>query len=373
MAAPPELPVSTVLEALGFALFLRDDADALRLAGHPPAWLSALWPSLTTEGDLLPVQEASPFLENFLLDAAEVWAAEGEGRGNSGPWIEQNVAGAEISLEARALRLDGAAVLLLERLGKDFEARKEMLQKARETVIAYQRLNSETQKKEILLSCIADEMNAALGNAVTALRLIEMEKHSPRAQQLLSLAMRATEDQQALINKVLTVFASELEGLYGRIGESGAVAAIDEVLDQVKRKMMGSFAEKSVLLRWPNEMATAAKVAMSEEQLARVLESLLECALENAPTKSAVTVEIRDQPDEAVIDVWDEGTLLPISLAGNLFSREPAPADASPLQMRLQFCRVALEKGRGEFTLEARPEGGNCFRLRIPKAGRQQR
>ena len=65
----------------------------------------------------------------------------------------------------RRSRSTDAPRFLLERLGEVFEAKKSMLQKARETVIAYQRLNSETQKKEILLSCIAEEMNSALANA----------------------------------------------------------------------------------------------------------------------------------------------------------------------------------------------------------------
>ncbi|MEO6872134.1 MAG: hypothetical protein ABI233_07935, partial [Chthoniobacterales bacterium] len=260
--AAPDSPPSAVLEALGFALFLRDDAGSLCLHGAPPAWLAAFWPSLTSEANALPVSEASPFLENFLIDAEETWAVGGQTRVNSGPWIEQNPAGEEVSLEATALNIDGASALLLERLGEVFEAKKGMLQKAREIVIAYQRLNSETQKKEILLSCIAEEMNAALGNAVTALRLIELEKHSPRAQQLLSLAMRATEDQQALINKVLNVFAAELEDLYGRAGDSSAETSLGEVLPQVKKNLGGSFEEKQVQLNLPPAAANEWRLAL---------------------------------------------------------------------------------------------------------------
>ena len=78
--------------------------------------------------------------------------------GKSGPGWRQDANGAEVQLEATALTADGQRILLLERLGEAFEAKKSMLQKARETVIAYQRLNSEIQKKEILLHCVADEM-----------------------------------------------------------------------------------------------------------------------------------------------------------------------------------------------------------------------
>ncbi len=146
------------------------------------------------------------------------WAEGGDKRVRSGAWAEQAADGTDLSLEATALIAGGQEILLLEKLGDVFEAKKSVLQKARETVIAYQRLNSEMQKKEILLHCISEEMNAALANVITAIRLIEMERDPARIARLLSLASRATEEQQTLINRVLNVFAAELEGLRGRDG-----------------------------------------------------------------------------------------------------------------------------------------------------------
>ena len=164
-----------VLEALGIAVFVHA-SGALRINGQPPDWLRLIWPTVTAPDATLP--GSSAFLENFLIDARECWTAGGEKRARSGAWVEQTTDGTELSLEATALTIGGQAILLLERLGEVFEAKQSMLQKARETVIAYQRLNSEMQKKEILLHCISEEMNAALANVITALRLIELEKGS---------------------------------------------------------------------------------------------------------------------------------------------------------------------------------------------------
>ena len=57
-----------VLEAIGFAVFVRDYSGALRLEETAPEWLRSIWPELKTEGALLPTEKASPFLENFLID-----------------------------------------------------------------------------------------------------------------------------------------------------------------------------------------------------------------------------------------------------------------------------------------------------------------
>src|SRR5205823_1102842 len=128
-------------------------------------WMRQLWPALAEQRQL-PIADASPFLENFLIDAEECWREGGNRRCQSGPWVEQDADGTEVHLEATALTAETVPMLLIERLGEAYEAKRSMLQKARETVIAYQRLNSEIQKKEILLHCLAEDMSAALANVI---------------------------------------------------------------------------------------------------------------------------------------------------------------------------------------------------------------
>ena len=196
-----------------------------------------LWPET-------PIEKASPFLENFLMDAAACWVTGGEERAHSGPWVEQTPSGDEVTLEATALTASGQSILLIERLGEVFEAKKSMLQKARETAIAYQRLESEMQKKEILLSCVAEEMRSALANVVTSLRLMELESNPVKMRQLLSLASRAAEEQQGLIKKVLDVFAAEVEALYGQDGADRASTEIGRAIRTAEKNVAPQFAEK---------------------------------------------------------------------------------------------------------------------------------
>ena len=271
-----------VLEALGFAIFIRDKAGALRLNGRSPDWLSSIWPGLNAADAPLPIDQASPFLENFLIDAGERWSAGGEKRARSGPWIERTTDGSELTLEATAFTAGGQPILLLERLAEVFEEKRSMLQKARETVIAYQRLDSEMQKKEILLSCISEEMNAALANVITSLRLIELEKNPAHLPPLLNLAARATEEQQTLINKVLNVFATELEGLYGFDASARADAKLNVAVRAAEENVAPRFAERRVRLNVADSVSRESRVAMDAGHLSRVLSSLLENGLQNA-------------------------------------------------------------------------------------------
>jgi K+-sensing histidine kinase KdpD len=244
-----------------------------------------------------------------------------------------------------------------------------MLQKARETVIAYQRLNSEMQKKEILLNCISEEMNAALANVITSLRLIELEKNPARITKLLSLAMRGTEEQQALINQVLTLFAAELAGLYGRDGARTAEARVGEALRAAEENVTAQFAEKQVRLSIADGGLREARVSMDSNHLVRVLSSLLENGLQNAPASGEVQLHLGEEPEVLLIQVFDNGVPLPPDVCKDLFFKFGTTETASPAaSLPLQFCRIAIENCHGQIGYSHDSDRGNCFSIRLPKS-----
>ena len=362
-----ESAADIALEALGFALFVRE-FGALRLSGPPPEWLFRLWPAVAAPGAKLQAAEASPFLENFLIDAGECWDAGGSRRAASGPWVERDVHGAEVRLEATALTAGGRSMLLIEQLGESFETRQSMLQKARETTIAYQRLNAEIQKKEILLHCLAEDLSAALGNVITSLRLMELEQNPTKIKHLLSLASRATDDQQALISRVLGVFADELNTFYGEAGETLSSVDLHAVTRRAIEAAAPQFAEKGVRLATLNTPAGTVAVAAEAAHLERVLANLLENALEHTPAGREVAVRIEEEPESVALHVSDASARIPPGVRAKLFAKfETAAGSSSAAILRLHFCRIAVESWNGEIghiPLEGR---GNCFWIRLPK------
>ena len=361
-------PAQAVLEALGFVLFTRQQSDALRLLGSPPAWLAELWPALENNEHLLPLADASPFLENFLIDAEECWEKGGADRAKSGPWIEQNDNGVEVQLEATAMTAAGQPILLIERLGEAFEAKKTVLQRARETVIAHQRLNSEIQKKEILLHCVADEMTAALANVITALRLIELEKNGPRTNHLLSLATRATQEQQTLIHRILGVFEDELRAVYSASGETDYGADWKVVLQDALDSAAPLFAEKGVVLDTPVPTASL-KVRIDPAHLERVVVNLLENALERSAPGATVMVRAEEEPEALLVSFQDSGAALGPEGCENLFAKWDSTTNAPATALRLHFCRIVVENTGGEIGCAMVPTGGNRFWIRLTKNG----
>lgn len=365
--ANADSPANAVLQALGFALFVRESSGALRAAAGPPLWLKTLWPAVGSGEEPLD-SGVSPFLENFLIDAEECWSAGGEQRARSGPWIEQDAQANNVQLEATALTLEGRSVLLLERLGEAFEAKKSMLQKARENVIAYQRLNSEIQKKEILLHCVAEDMTAALANVVTSLRLLELENNSPKSRQLLGLAARATEEQQTLIHKVLAVFAEELTGLFGQNGETENESDLFATIQNVVGSVALQSEEKNVRLTSLVSAGREVRVPLDPGHLERVIGNLIENAFEQTPAGGEIAIGVDDEAESVVLSVEDNGTAASPDACDNLFSKlEPAAALGQGRVLRLHFCRMMIEGCGGEIGCGARASGGNRFWIRLPK------
>lgn len=363
-------PADAVLRALGFALFGRESSGALRAITGSPSWLKTLWPDLGSGKEPLD-SGVSPFLENFLIDAAECWREGGEKRARSGPWIEQDAQGNNVQMEATALTVDGQHVLLLERLGEAFEAKKSMLQKARETVIAYQRLNSEIQKKEILLHCVAEDMTAALANVVTSLRLLELENNSPKSRQLLALAARATEEQQSLIHKVLAVFAEELSGLFGQSGETPNDSDLFAIMQKAVESSASQIEEKNVRLTSPSVSVGDVRVPLDSRHLERVVVNLIENALEHTVPGGEIAIGLRDEQESVVLSVEDNGAAVSPDACDNLFSKlEPAVALSHAPVLRLHFCRMMVEGCGGEIGCGRREGGGNRFWIRLPKSSK---
>ena len=362
-------PAGVVLEALGFALFVRGKDGALRAVEMPPQWLRELWPALDAAGPQLPVSDASPFLENFLIDAEECWRVGGDQRAHSGPWIEQKSGGEQVEVEATALNADGQALLLVKRLGEEFEAKKDVLQKARETVIAHQRLNSEIQKKEILLHCVADEMTAALANIVTSLRLIENEPNPPRSKVLLGLAMRGTEEQQRLINRVLDVFAEEMESIYGGEGTNGEVAEFGSVLRLALDAAEPAYREKSVRLSvGPAPAGGPVQISGNAAHLERIVSSLLENSLERTVGGGEVKVSFEAEPESLLFRVTDGGPTMSAGACDDVFAGIPPPsARSNAAALRLHFCRVMIESCGGEIGCAPGQANGNSIWFRLPR------
>ncbi len=261
------------------------------------------------------------------------------------------------------MTIKGRPILLLERLGEAFAAKKAALQHARETVIANQRLNSEIQKKQILLDSVANEMTAALANVITSLRLLEIEKDDKRIKTLLGVAICATRDQDRLIDRILRVFENDLRPVNGPDG-----ADWNSALRSALELVAPLFVEKRVQLETARAAQTTQRLALAPKELERLLANFLENALERSAPGSAVVVEVEDQPEALFVSFEDSGPTLSARVCENLFSGWSSSKGPPDSILRLQFCRIVVENCGGQLGCAPLPGGGNRFWASLTKS-----
>ncbi len=126
-----ESNLADLVATLGILVLSRTDAVCgFRMEGTPPLWFVRLFPE-GAQSRVVDANERFPFLESFLPTAENFWASSAHGRIRSGEWTEE-LAGKEVPLQASAVVLDGAPLLLIEHVRSDYERIKGVLQKARE-------------------------------------------------------------------------------------------------------------------------------------------------------------------------------------------------------------------------------------------------
>jgi two-component system sensor histidine kinase CreC len=102
--------------------------------------------------------------------------------------------------------------------------------------------------------------------------------------------------------------------------------------------------------------------------LERVVENLLENALERTPAGGAVVVRATEEPEALLWQVEDGGSTIGPDVCANLFVKWDPTNDALPsAALRLHFCRIVAENCGGEIGCQSLPAGGNCFWIRLTK------
>ena len=134
-AAHDETLCTQLFVALETAVLERvDQTDAFSLQGTAPAWWASIFGATASPSAIRP-GERSPFLKQFIAEAEQGWARHADGIVRSGPWTERDQHGTTIHLEATALLVNSRQLLLVARLGADFEQARATLQRAREQAL----------------------------------------------------------------------------------------------------------------------------------------------------------------------------------------------------------------------------------------------
>jgi signal transduction histidine kinase len=347
--------------ALG-ALVLERQPDRRFLRRGPlPAWCQKL---PVAGADPFPLEELFPFLEVFLPEAERAWQGK-EARVDSQFWTETAADGEELHLEACALRVGPAPLLVIARNDRLFLQQQLVLQRARELYLTYATLRRETQDKDVLVHCIVHDLAAPLNSILGTLSLLRERPLPEPETRWIRLAFDTALRQRELIREILYIFSSEQGALAAPPDPAEApeiAAAIREVASELEPVARG----RRVSLALP--AAAPQRVLAERARLIRVLTNLLENAIRHSPAGGLVRLTLADEGDSLLLGVEDQGPGVPPELAPRLFQKfVKGQGRLSGTGLGLYFCRITLERWGGQIGYQDRPGGGARFWLRLRK------
>jgi signal transduction histidine kinase/DNA-binding NarL/FixJ family response regulator len=320
----------------------------------------------------LRLTERMPFLESFLPDAEDCWNSDGEGRAESGSWIERVDGGRELALEASAFRLGGRRILLIRNPQKQFEGESDLLQRARESALGHERLLREIQKKEILLHCVIHDLSQPLSAMRGCFSLLAAENLSPKLRELIEIGQRQSRNQEEMIRGVLQAFSAELAAQDSIARDAETAPDLAKCARQIAQDFSAAFAARGARIEFDShgDLARSWRVVGEESRLRRVYTNLVENALRYSPAGSTVTIGVADEGKFLRAYVDDEGPGLPTGDgAPRLFSIfAKGKEGGGKAGLGLYFCKMTVERWGGTIGAENRPERGTRFWFRLPNA-----
>jgi len=356
----------------GFALFEYLGNGDFRLMGTWPAWCEALWGNLPAQGEKIRLGDVSPFLENFIFDAETFWNSKSAGSANSGNWTERDAAAREIPLEASAYLLQGIRLLIVRNLSETFDQQQEIFQTARDSLLVYEKLLREIQKKEILLHCIVHDLTQPLSAMNSVFHLLEREHLPAQLKKYVKAGERESQRQELMIRGILEAFSSDLAAQNSAQEKPGDSPDLAECAQRAVRDFDTPFRDHDVHLRFDPRVAKALdwRVNGDSARLDRIFGNLLENAMRYSPRNTTVTVGVEDQGGFVLAFVDDEGPGLPKDQPESqlfaLFSK--GKSNAGKAGLGLYFCKITVERWGGSIGAETRARGGSRFWFRLPRA-----
>jgi signal transduction histidine kinase/CheY-like chemotaxis protein len=359
------------LRQSGFVLLEHHEDGSFGLLSEVPEWFVQFWPAANSN-DKFSIQDNSPFLANFLVDAEIFWNSGQAGLCESGTWIETNAAGEQIALEARAMHLDGKQVLAIFSPDTQYQEKAQVLQTARNSQLQHEKLLREIQKKEILLHCIVHDLSQPLSAMRGAFDCLTLENDPESAAKFIGLGKHASEQQESMIREILSAFAADLQADLSAERNINSAPDLLSTAKEAASTIWPAFSAKGVRLSVidKNSGQTNWRVSGEETRLRRIFTNLLENALRYTPANSGVTIGVEDEGAFLKAYVDDEGPGVPADLRPAemfaLFGKEKKNAGKAGLG--LYFCRVTVERWGGSIGCASLAEIGSRFWFRLPKA-----
>jgi len=357
----------------GFAVFEFLGAATFCLVGKPADFWHDLPGVVHTTGTPVKFGDRFPFLDSFLNEAEKIWASRSDQCADSGFWIEKGISGRELALEARALWLARIPVLTIQNPQESYDREVRLKQKARESILAHQRVFREIEEKEVLLHTIVHDLVQPLTVMRAGLALISLKQKLPSSlERAVAAAQRQSQIQEEMIRAILKAFSSEMEARRAIEEDPAKAPDLARCAETVVGEFEPVFAERHVRLELDSgvDLSRTWRVTGDEPHLLRIFGNLVENALRHSPPESTVKLGVKDEGEFLYAFVDDAGPGLPEGeSADGLFAMfdKSKKKQKGKAGLGLFFCKITIERWGGTIGCLTRPTGGARFWFHLPR------
>jgi len=231
---------------------------------------------------------------------------------------------------------------------------------------------SAMKKQREFVADASHELRTPLTSVLANLELLEASLRKPRDEEeraMVDSALRSSRRMSRLVSDLLLLARADA----GRAGRH-TLRDLAEVAGNAAVEIAPTLAEHELTVE--NEVSL--NVQGNADELHRMILNLLDNAAQHTPPGARIELALRQQGDDAVVEVADDGPGIPPSMREQVFGRfvrGDGPADravgaGSGLGLAI-VAAVAASHG-GSVEAAESESGGALFRLRLPLAKSEQ-
>ncbi len=222
--------------------------------------------------------------------------------------------------------------------------------------------------RDDLTSMIYHDLRSPLANVVSSLSLLDtmLPTDDPALKSLLEISMRSTERIQRMTDSLLDMSVLQAGQPIGTRKLTNILALVYEAVEAIESLVHS----KSQLISYqvPERLPN---VSVDQDMIRRVVINLLENASKYSPQGSKIEIGARQEADQIVVWVADNGPGIPASEHERIFekfTRLKLAGAPKGLGLGLAYCRLALQAHGGKIKLESEVGVGSRFIFSLPIA-----
>ena len=220
--------------------------------------------------------------------------------------------------------------------------------------------------RDDLISMIYHDLRSPLANVVSSLDLLDtmLPSDDPAMKSLLDISMRSTERIQRMTESLLDLNILEAGQRIGTQKRTSVLALIYEAVETMESLVHNK--SQIISYKVPDRLPS---VMADQEMIRRVVTNLLENACKYSPQGSRIEAGARQQGDQILVWVEDNGPGIPASEHERIFDKftrlktENAPKG---LGLGLAYCRLVIQAHSGKIWVDSEVGVGSRFTFSLP-------